>query len=375
MEKRLLQKKLLAYSTLGAGFLALSPHQAEGQIVYVNLPDHRVCADQAIDNDGSCNFKSDYRFIHLDLDGIKMQVTTQIDGIGTFQPKNNTDVLFIANAFVIDNDPINQDNRGHAFAYGYNLNWDAVSNFLGTATNGYIKLLQEGDNIGPGELRATNGRGIMPGIIQSTDGSGAINTSQIGNPDFINSAPSNSFTGYVGVAFEANGNTHYGWIQLLIEQEVDIQVTGMGGEHHVTCCMEILDYAYSAAPDTPIKAGDGTLPADTIPTMGEWAFLSLALTLLSFGTLYLDRQKSWSFAGNEGAAPISFQVKTRRLPFYRGSFKKATLFSSLVASVLLLLSTYTQYTITITDILGGFTAGMIFTYWLHLLLENERKEN
>ena len=150
---------------MGATFLALAPHEAEGQIVYVNLPDQQVCATQSLANDVSCSFRSDYRFIHLDLDGIKLNVTTQANGSGSFSPNPNADVLFIANAWLMDNDPMNNDNQAHAFVYGYNNNWDGVSNFMGTSANGYVALLEKDDPIGPGVARATNGWGIMPGIL------------------------------------------------------------------------------------------------------------------------------------------------------------------------------------------------------------------
>ena len=372
MKNTTIQNKLQKYGALGATFLALAPHEAEGQIVYVNLPDQQVCATQTLENDASCAFKSDYRFIHLDLDGIKLNVTTQMNGTGAFSTNPNADVLFIANAWLMDNDPMNNDNQAHAFVYGYNNNWDGVSNFMGTATNGYIALLEKDDPIGSGITRASNGWGIMPGILHSTDGVGGVTTNQAGNPDFITSSPTNSVTGYVGVAFEVNGNTHYGWIQLQIDQSVDVQTAGMGGDHTASSCVTILDYAYKTAPEEQILAGEGALDAGTIPTMGEWGLITMALLLLSFGTVLIERREEMLEYGINRGGTMSWRLKFQRLPFDSGKYKKALLFTSMIGALLGLLSVLLTGGITLVDLIGGMVVTPIFAYWIHLLLKDEQ---
>ncbi len=358
---------------MGATFLALAPHEAEGQIVYVNLPDQQVCATQSLDNDVSCSFRSDYRFIHLDLDGIKLNVTTQANGSGSFSPNPNADVLFIANAWLMDNDPMNNDNQAHAFVYGYNNNWDGVSNFMGTSANGYVALLEKDDPIGPGVARATNGWGIMPGILHSTDGAGGVSTNTQGNPDFISNSPTNSVEGYVGVAFEVNGNTHYGWIQLKIEQEVDVQAAGTGGTHTASSCVTIMDYAYKTAAEEMILAGEGALDSGEIPTMGEWGLITLAFLLLSFGTVLVERREQLIEYGVNGNGTMSWRIKLQRMPFFKAEYKKALLFTTIFGALLGLLSIGLTGGITMVDLFGGMAVTPIFSYWLHLLLKEEQK--
>ncbi len=373
MKNTTIQQKLLSYGAMGATFLALAPHEAEGQIVYVNLPDQQVCATQSLANDVSCSFRSDYRFIHLDLDGIKLNVTTQANGSGSFSPNPNADVLFIANAWLMDNDPMNNDNQAHAFVYGYNNNWDGVSNFMGTSANGYVALLEKDDPIGPGVARATNGWGIMPGILHSTDGAGGVSTNTQGNPDFISNSPTNSVEGYVGVAFEVNGNTHYGWIQLKIEQEVDVQAAGTGGTHTASSCVTIMDYAYKTAAEEMILAGEGALDSGEIPTMGEWGLITLALLLLSFGTVLVERREQLIEYGVNGNGTMNWRIKLQRMPFFKAEYKKALLFTTIFGALLGLLSIGLTGGITMVDLFGGMAVTPIFSYWLHLLLKEEQK--
>ena len=64
-----------------------------------------------------------------------------------------------------------------------------------------------------------------------------------------------SFTnglGYLGVEFQIEGATHYGWMALLPGEDFAIR-------------MDIVDWAYESLPDTPIRAGQ--IPEPTAPIL------------------------------------------------------------------------------------------------------------
>ena len=78
-------------------------------------------------------------------------------------------------------------------------------------------------------------------------------------------------TGYIGVRFLINGNTHYGWIQYRGDL---LSASGT-----------IIDWAYEDFPDTPIRAGQKQSPGSptTIPALNQWGIIVLILLLAGCG--------------------------------------------------------------------------------------------
>jgi len=75
-------------------------------------------------------------------------------------------------------------------------------------------------------------------------------------------------SGYIGVRFEINQKTHYGWIQF------ESTPNGSAGT--------IIDWAYESEPDTKIHVGERPEPA-AIPTLNEWGLIFLAALILAEG--------------------------------------------------------------------------------------------
>lgn len=106
--------------------------------------------------------------------------------------------------------------------------------FVGMAAGGfqYPALMEEGD------------------VIDSA--SGYTDTGARGDLNYYGCAYSNSTwcndvtDGYLGVSFQFDGNTHYGWVRM--DTDVD-------GDNIIT----IKDYAFESSPDTAIGAGDSGL--------------------------------------------------------------------------------------------------------------------
>lgn len=365
-----LTKKLGSYSALGTTFLALAPHTAEAQIIYCNIPDQQICAYQEIDNDSIYAYRTDFRYIQLDLDQFKLTTSSRINGVGSFQKKPGVDVLFIANVWVMDNDPYVPDNQAHAYVYGFSNSGAGVSNFMGTSANGFIRRMHPGEWVGPDVQRATNHWGAMPGISRKTDGAGAIVSEQVVNPAFI-SDNSNPTKAYVGVAFDINQKTHYGWIQLLIEQDVEVLTADAPGKHRAKSCITVLDFAYSTLPETAIKVGVGSSGVNVIPTMTEWGMFGSLLFLLSMGTVLLLQKESGTTVNLVGTN--THILRFQAMPFSRVHFFRALLFAGLfsiptIAGILGITGTFTP-----VDLFGMLATFPIFSYWLHLLLWMEKK--
>ena len=72
----------------------------------------------------------------------------------------------------------------------------------------------------------------------------------------------NIVDGYLGITFQFDGNTHYGWIRMN---------TDVGGSNVIT----VKDYAFNATPDTAIEAGDdGALSLEDNTIEGFTSFVS-----------------------------------------------------------------------------------------------------
>ena len=91
-----------------------------------------------------------------------------------------------------------------------------------------------------------------------------------------------SQTGFVGVSFKKNGNTHYGWIKIHVTNDlaVDSNNTIIRGDSDITA----LGWAYQDIPNRPILAGD-TIPE---PSSGGLALLAAGAA----GIAQLRRKRS-----------------------------------------------------------------------------------
>ncbi|MCH2489431.1 MAG: T9SS type A sorting domain-containing protein [Flavobacteriales bacterium] len=98
-----------------------------------------------------------------------------------------------------------------------------------------------------------------PSLLAAGDvidaGAGYTSVGERGDLNYYGCAYSNSqwcntvVDGYLGVTFQFNGNTHYGWVRM---------DTDVNGSNLIT----VKDFAFDATPDTAIAAGDGQLGVD-----------------------------------------------------------------------------------------------------------------
>ena len=294
-----LKKKISAYTTLAGAVLAGGIQEAEAQIVYVDLPDPQICSNVGTTNNPSVSNRAwSNNFMFLDMYGQNYSIFAP----GTPYPNNywtnsvypnrnpNADVMFMAPVSVWNF----TDCRDYAWAWGWATNgsWSNASQFMGTSVDGYIKNLELGENIGPGVQRATAGWGIIPGVVYyaTCDPDPAKNTYIAGDPNWLSGLPINRTRGYLGIAFDIGGNTHYGWIQVEVEQEIQLTPGVDGSPISASSCITVLDYAYNSVPNRPILAG---LQAEAIPTISQWGLICLNLILLVFGLVVIKQHGNW----------------------------------------------------------------------------------
>ncbi len=159
---------------------------------------------------------------------------------------------------------------------------------------------------------------------------------------------------YVGVYFTSGaGNTHYGWVELVVSPDAT--------------SVEVVQYGFNPIPADPIPAG---FCPPVIPTVSEWGLITLALMLLTFGTVVVGRRKQKLEDGTEVDLGVSYALQNP--PFNKAIFGKAAMLTlglvGLMAGV-----TYALYgTIALVDIVGTAIAAPIFAYLTHLwMTQNE----
>ena len=159
---------------------------------------------------------------------------------------------------------------------------------------------------------------------------------------------------YVGVQFTIGGNTHFGWVEISVPDNMNYTI-------HSAC--------YDDTPATAVNAG--VLPAAAIPTMSEWSLITLVLMLLSFGTVFVTRREEvLAIQGQEGGTS-GFRFVLQKPPFIKSLYLKALVATACLATLAGGLSFAVYGTIALVDVVGTLIAGPIFAYLMHLLAMSE----
>jgi hypothetical protein len=90
-------------------------------------------------------------------------------------------------------------------------------------------------------------------------------------------APNN---GFAAVSFDIAGSTHYGWIELT--------TSGGPADGGPPGLVTVEGFCYESTPGATILTGDRA--SALIPTLGEWALISLNLLLMIFGVVALKQR-------------------------------------------------------------------------------------
>ncbi|MEZ4886146.1 MAG: IPTL-CTERM sorting domain-containing protein [Chitinophagales bacterium] len=183
-------------------------------------------------------------------------------------------------------------------------------------------------------------------------------------------------TGYTPMIIEmsSTGELHMAWVQVSVTDASSVQ---------------LLAFAYE---DCPISAGATSIvigattggstacEAQAIPTLSEWGLITLAIFLMTFGTLYIGRREEileGIGASKSGNKKSSIKAVWQRPTFNWKIFQKTLLGTGVLAAIAGLL-TYAVYgSIAAVDVFGTAVAGPLFAYLTHLLwvFEAEKKED
>ncbi|MFK7907865.1 MAG: IPTL-CTERM sorting domain-containing protein [Chitinophagales bacterium] len=165
-------------------------------------------------------------------------------------------------------------------------------------------------------------------------------------------------SGFLGVRFKSatTGDTHYGWVELSIESDK----------------IRVLGFAYEDVPNRTINSGQRV----GIPTLSEWGLITLAIFLLSFGTLYIGRREEILAAQSSSGGQFKMGHLWQKPPFEWAVFWKTLLATAGLAGVAGGLSLFAYGTIAAADLIGTTIAGPLFAYLMHLLwiFERDNKE-
>ena len=149
--------------------------------------------------------------------------------------------------------------------------------------------IDQTDNVDPANLSAGYVIGnTLANASRVWDSKGSYNTLDGGTNYHSHSYSYGNFRGtrgYIGVRFQINGETKYGWIEF---EGAGQQTNHQPGIIH--------DWAYEACTDEPIVAGATTGGADcgTIPTLNEWGMIFLVSLLAAGGLAYGRKEEELS---------------------------------------------------------------------------------
>ncbi len=196
-----------------------------------------------------------------------------------------------------------------------------------------------------------------------------VSSNAYGN--FLNAA--SAVCGFIGFTAElsSNGSTVNGWVQ--IEVGANAQ------------SMRIIDFAYEDS-GAAILAGDTgagvqpatcVVPAQNIPTLSEWSLITLAILLMTFGTLYIGRREEvLAHSLQTSTSHQEYGFQWQRPPLNWGIFQKTLSGTGLLAFVAAVLTFIVYGSIAAVDVLGTAVAGPLLAYLAHLvwLFEKDKSE-
>jgi hypothetical protein len=336
--QKTLNDKLLAYSAMGAAFLATAP-AAEAAIVYHDPPDITITSGPF--TPGSSNLTSKGLLLGINENAVIAQFSSFYSFYSGALTNPQADAAFLIRAA----------GQGVLSSLYYGAAWNLA--FIA------------GDQLMSGPVPY----GSPIGPLQSFIGGYGSQRLQINVSNGFSGYTSGGFlpsgsTNYMGVRFDIGGSPHYGWIQL--------QITTTSNPAFAS--ITILDYAYEDAANTPIPAGATGSPPTAVPTMSEWGLITFVLLLLSFGTVYVGRRKEeFAMAGENNSFKIG--AIFQKPPFSLALFKKTLLGTGILGAALGALSFALTGGITLVDIIGFGIAGPVFAYLTHLMMLFDGKKD
>ncbi|MFK7906222.1 MAG: IPTL-CTERM sorting domain-containing protein [Chitinophagales bacterium] len=257
-----------------------------------------------------------------------------------------------------------------------------ANGYVGAASAPFFDKLNTTYNFAPTSLSSTGLVQDINSVLPFPGGGLAFHETTASGKDFGEFFTSTgSSTGYISLVtpLTSTGQLHLVWMQV----EVGANVSSL----------KFIDYGYEDCPylsvGTSIQIGATTGGADcgttppAIPTLSEWGLITLAIFLMTFGTVYIGRREEileTAGSSHKSQAQANQQFKLGAFwqrPPINWSILSKTLFGTSVLAAIAAILTYAVYgSIAMVDILGTAVAGPLFAYLTHLiwLFEAEKKE-
>ncbi len=144
--------------------------------------------------------------------------------------------------------------------------------------------------------------------------------------------------------------------------------------HEVDEGFEVMGIEGSDGAGLTVTFGDsfgecGQCATEEIPTLSEWGLITLALMLMSYGSIVMAGSGALAGANN-----VQLPISNFQLPFNAAILRKAFAITAVIAAIGYTLSIVCFGAIFFSDIIGVAIAGPVFAYLIHLLYLLESKK-
>ncbi len=367
-----IKRKMASYSTLAATFLAFSPvNDASAQIIVHDVdPDASFTSHDEAIFAGTGGYVIDINDPNNTIDLTEAEIILRI--------VDNTYVGSASSDFGVQIDQQTDDIANVRFV-------GSVAKYMYPTTNGSLTTtyaqagkLASGFQIGPTINNVPSTASTGTGFVNRDNNSAGFQSVKIVSGYGTEWSPAG--TGFLGVKFDINGKTHYGWVELDVTPLTVNPPMLPHGDNASNYNFTVTRWAYESCPDTPIQAGEETNSLcndNDVPTLSEWGLITLAILLLSFGTLYIGRREEELIGQGTRGSNVNLGAYWQKPPLVWAIFKKTLLATGGLAVVAGVLSYLVYGTIAAVDIAGTAIAGPLFAYLMHLLwiFEGNKKDN
>ncbi len=195
----------------------------------------------------------------------------------------------------------------------------------------------------------------------------------------IANVPGNTFLAvqFQGAADAQGGTTYNGWVEITPNADGSVCVAASGFN---SCSVETAA-ANAADPCIGVGAADPNAgagcattppPSTDIPTLSEWGLITLALLLMSYGSVMMTAV-SGSTSG--GSRTVSFGGHSFAMPFDNKVYRRALMLTGLLAAGGFAGCFAIYGAIFMSDLIGVAISGPVFAYLAHLLYLLETNKN
>lgn len=217
----------------------------------------------------AASFEADAAVVYSGIQNIRLLNTNTSNSVGTALNVDGIGPVDITlSAFqTITSTSINSTTSYPTYGVGVRVTASLPGGRLAPGMNGGLANLAFGTSISPTLFGINSPVQANPAFLEYASYGANINSGGEFDP---------TIPGFIGLQFESNGNTHYGWVRLRID---DLDLIQLGGANIADAT--VIDWAYEDTPGAAISAG-------AVPEPSALALLALGAT----GLASVRRRKS-----------------------------------------------------------------------------------